>query len=188
MPARSTSDIDASMRKVMPSSYIDEDAVLLGGIVAALDTVETASDDIYTQGLWGQSRAPWVDLHAEGRGLSRGAGETDASLGARLSRYDSKVTPVAVLDGMLAVMAEVSVTPGFVVVLEHWKDGLFADNGYMDQGPEYGPSRILDYPDAITVVVEDIYGDPLDVRYEAWVFAVEDLRPHGCRAYVVVDA
>jgi hypothetical protein len=186
MPSRTKNQVIDTQSDIIPDAY-HGDLSLIYGQGGGLHTVEVVVDALYGQGLWGQSTSPWVDLHALGRGVSRAQGESDASLGARISRYDRKVTPAAMIDAADAILGAAGLG-GWVVVLEHWRDGAFADSsGYVDQGGEYGGGRILDFADAITNVVSDIYADYLDTRYEAWVFGAEEIRPHGARVYTVVS-
>lgn len=193
--ARSKADIKASIDAIVPEPY-HGDETLLWAIAAALEQSEDTVDDLYDEGLWGNATGIFLDLHAAGWGLRRATSETDASLRIRLRSYPEQVTPNAI-EGTAQDLVQAVDPAETAYLLEHWEDGAFAADAastgidghtFADQGVEYLPGRIGSWADGFSIILsDDIYGDPTDSRYEAIVAAIESIRPHGARWWLVVD-
>lgn len=185
--ARTKDQMFTAITKIIPEPYWG-DSSLVWSLARTFYTTEAAVLATRDLGFWGNAGDGWLDLHALGWGLHRTASETDAALLIRLRTYPAQVVPQSIIDVATDLVQAFAPSEG-IYFMEHWKDGAFLDDTcYCDQGIEYTHSRIGDWADGFSVILStDIYSDPFDVRYEAIVYAIEAIRPHGARSHLVVD-
>lgn len=177
--ARSTSQVLAALKRIIPWAF-HGDGSLLAGIAALFARVEALIDALRAAGTWGGAEDEWLDLHAAGLDMRRADGETDEQLLARMRGYPDMLTCDAV--EAAATRALQTVDPDAeAVLLEHWRDGAFCGSAYC------GQDRPLQTNAGFTVLMPDVYGDPFDHRHAAVVAAVEGVRAHGARWYLVID-
>ncbi len=182
--ARTTGEVLDALRSIVPPAYHgDDEASVLGSVAKVFSLVETTIDALYDAGLWGGATGEWLDLHALGWDVRRSDGESDGSLRSRLRDYPEQVVPAAIIAAVDPLINDVDPLADDARLMEHWKDGAFFDQAYCDQEN----ARIGSVNVAFSVIVPDVFGDPTDDRYAAMVWAVEAIRPHGARWFLVID-
>jgi hypothetical protein len=93
--ARTTDEVLAQLRKLLPAHYASAEA-LLAGFAAALGLAEVALDTLRDLATVEDGTGMWLTLQAHGYGLRRATGETDESLRIRLRAVEDQVTRPAI--------------------------------------------------------------------------------------------
>lgn len=102
--ARTTDEILAQILQMLPDDYATG-TPLLSGIAASQRQAEIVADTLAPLATIGSAAGSWLTLHADGIGIRRASGETDASLRFRLRNVEEQVTRAAILKAVNAVIA-----------------------------------------------------------------------------------
>lgn len=120
--ARSTAELLAQLRRLLPGHYESAEA-LLAGFAAAQGLAETAAEVLRDLATIEQGTGMWLTLHAHGLGIKRATGESDESLRIRLRAVEDQVTRIAIKAAVDRLL-----TPPDACRIVEWYEGPYLDN------------------------------------------------------------
>lgn len=122
--ARTPEELVARLLDFLPAQF-DAATILLAGAAAATAQAETTWCSLHDCGTIEGATGIWLDLHGEGLGVFRQAGELDAGYRDRIRDLDDLTTPGAVLGAAIAVFG--------TAILVEWFDSPYLDvDAYLD--------------------------------------------------------
>lgn len=199
--ARTTDALLAQLERLLPAQYRPL-RPHLAGLAAMFRRCEQLGDDLKTAATVGGATSIWLTMLAHGQGIDRATDEPDASLRDRVRNPEDKLTPIAILAAVNALLAPYTSTQA--QLLEHWSAAAYCDDdAYADQ------AVIYDQHNAFTLVLPSIgefntgdafcdddayaddcylgHGDGEHAVYAAIVSAVNKARAHGVRWWMVIE-
>jgi hypothetical protein len=127
-----------------PEELLDAQIRLVAAIFAE---IEAAIDTFHARTFLDTADGSWLDQHGIERGVLRYDAESDTDLRVRVKLIEEKLTPVAIVTAVDALLAV-----GTCILREHLGDGAFSDfpgpQGYAGMGVTYDGIR------AFTVLIE----------------------------------
>lgn len=119
--ARTTDEVLAQLRKLLPAHYASAEA-LLAGFAAALGQAEVALDTLRDLATVEDGTGMWLTLQAHGYGIRRATDESDESLRIRLRAVEDQLTVPAIKAAVDRLIA-----PDVCRIIE-WFDGPYLDD------------------------------------------------------------
>jgi len=198
--ARSTATLLEQLERFLPPEYEGLRPVL-AGMAAAMAEAESAGDDLVDEVTVSGADGIWLQLLAKGYGLSKGYGESDAELRARLQSPEDQLTREAILAVVNDLLSTYTATEASMV---EWFEGPAVDvDAWCDLSTIVDPSNrfvlelplVGDFPHLGAAIDLDAYAD-----VDAWLgtgiehpiyatiwAAVDRLRAAGVQWCLFVD-
>jgi hypothetical protein len=187
--ARTTDELLAQLERFLPPEMAPLRPVL-AGIAAMMRQAELFKDACIDAAKHTTAEGIWLTLLAQGYGVRRATGESDASLLDRLQNVPDALTVTALEDAANRLLADLTGTEAYI--LEHWANRFFCDgDGYCDQG-----DPLLDQHNAFALVCplvgdlpsSETYPTGEHAVYAAIFAAIQQLKAAGVRWCLVVQA